>query len=167
MPIAQGMLNELNNEAAITRSVLEAIPEDAAEWRPHPKSYSLGELSVHLVNVLKWGAVTLKKPEFDMAPVDGEAWTPPSFTTREALIAEFDANVATTRAALGGTSDESMMKEWRLLKGGETIMAMPRVAVMRTMIFNHLVHHRGQLSVYLRLRDVPLPRIYGPSADNP
>ncbi len=165
MPIAQGMINELTHEAATTRALLALVPEGDADWKPHPKSYSMGDLAAHIANIFHWGVSSLEAGEFDMAPVDGPAWVPPRFESRDGVMARFDGGVAAVRAALGRTSDEAMMAEWRLLKGGEVMMAMPRVAVMRTFILNHLIHHRGQLSVYLRLRDVPLPSIYGPTAD--
>jgi uncharacterized damage-inducible protein DinB len=165
MPIAQSMLGELDHEAATTRSLLALVPEADAEWKPHPKSFSLGQLAAHLVNLLSWARATLEHPDFDLAPRDGPAWTPPGFTTRAKLLQRFDEGLAATRAALAATDDAAMMAEWRLLRGGEVVMAMPRVAVMRSMILNHIVHHRGQLSVYLRMRDVPLPSIYGPTAD--
>jgi uncharacterized damage-inducible protein DinB len=167
MPIAQGLTAELDHEAATTRRLLELVPESDADWKPHPKSYSMGDLAAHIANIFDWAQSTLVAPEFDVAPVDGPAWTPRGFTTREALLAAFDAGVAAARQQLAATSDEAMMEEWRLLKSGEVVMAMPRVAVMRSFILNHLIHHRGQLSVYLRLRDVPLPSIYGPTADTP
>ena len=165
MTIAQGMIAELDHEAATTRRLLERIPDADGSWKPHPRSYSLGDLSAHIVNLFAWATSTLEANEFDMAPVDGPAWTPRAFEGTDTLLATFDAAVAEARSRLLATSDAAMMEEWRLLKGGEVMMAMPRVAVMRTFILNHLIHHRGQLSVYLRLRDVPLPSIYGPSAD--
>lgn len=165
MTIAQGLIGEFDHEAATTRRLLELIPDADAGWRPHPKSYPLGDLAAHIANLFAWATSTLESSEFDMAPVDGPAWVPRGYEGREALLATFDAAVATARECLLRMDDDAMMEEWRLLKGGEVMMAMPRVAVMRTFILNHLIHHRGQLTVYLRLRDIPLPSVYGPTAD--
>lgn len=165
MPIAQALLPEFDHEMATTRSLLERVPEDRADFRPHPRSTALGPLAVHLANLVGLGARIVSLTEVDMNSPGGPGFTPPQFSTTAALLEMFDANVAKSREAIAGTSDEAMMETWTLRNGGNTIFAMPRAAVLRTMLMNHTIHHRGQLSVYLRLNEVPLPSIYGPTAD--
>ncbi len=165
MPIAQALLPEFDHEMATTRSLLERVPEDRNDFRPHPKSTALGPLAVHLANLVGLGARIVSLTEVDMNPPGGPAFAPPQFTTTAALLEMFDANVARSREAIAGASDAELMETWTLKNGGNTIFAMPRAAVLRTMLMNHTIHHRGQLSVYLRLNDVPLPSIYGPTAD--
>jgi uncharacterized damage-inducible protein DinB len=165
MPIAQALLPEFDHEMATTRSLLERVPEDRADFRPHPRSTALGPLAVHLANLVGLGPRIVSLTEVDMNPPGGPGFTPPQFSTTAAVLEMFDANVARAREAIAGTSDEAMMETWTLKNGGITIFAMPRAAVLRTMLMNHMIHHRGQLSVYLRLNEVPLPSIYGPTAD--
>ncbi|MEO6445552.1 MAG: DinB family protein [Gemmatimonadaceae bacterium] len=169
MSLAQALVTELDHEAAITRRLLERTPAAAAlaQWKPHDKSMHLGQLAGHLAEIPSWGGPTLRLTELDIAPKDGPAYESPTFESVDALLALFDRNVADARQTLGGMSDEEFMQPWSLLMGGETLFTMPRIAVARTWVLNHLVHHRGQYSVYLRLQDVPLPAIYGPSADDP
>jgi uncharacterized damage-inducible protein DinB len=167
MAIAESILPELTHEAATTRAILERVPEDKADWKPHEKSMSLGQLSIHIATLLGWAVTTLRETEFDVAPPDGPTYTPPKFESTAALLEVFDAGVADARTALADSSDEDLMVMWSLKKGGVTMFSMPRVACLRTFVMNHLIHHRGQLSVYLRLQDVPLPSIYGPTADTP
>ena len=167
MAIRDALLAELDQEMATTRSLLAIVPEADAAWKPHPKSMSLGELAVHLSNLLYWGIVTVRDEGFDLAPSGQPAWTPPKFETTAGNLKTFDANLAQAKQALSGASDEALMQPWALRKGAEAYFTMPKVVVWRTFVMNHLIHHRGQLSVYLRLRDVPLPSIYGPTADNP
>jgi uncharacterized damage-inducible protein DinB len=167
MAIRDALLAELDQEMATTRSLLAIVPEADAAWKPHPRSMSLGELAVHLSNLLYWGIVTVRDPGFDLAPSGQPAWAPPRFETTAGNLKTFDANLAEVKQVLGGASDEALMQPWSLSKGAEAYFTMPKVVVWRTFVMNHLIHHRGQLSVYLRLRDVPLPSIYGPTADNP
>ncbi len=167
MSIAESLLPEYDNETANTRKLLERIPEQHADWKPHAKSWSLGDLSAHVANVLSWTIVTLELTEFDINPVEGGGHRPPSFTTTNELLATFDENVRKGRKAIEQTSDQEFMVGWSLLNGGATVMTLPRIAVLRSFVMNHLVHHRGQLTVYLRLKDVPLPSLYGPTADEP
>ncbi len=166
MPIAQALLPEFDHEMATTRRLLERVPEADAAWKPHDKSFSLGDLAAHCSNLASWMTATLARTELNFAPLDGSA--PPAQyrfkSTRDALD-HFDGNVAAGRAALAAASDEEMMAPWSLKHGEHTIFTMPRAVVVRTFVMNHLIHHRGQLSVYLRLRDVPLPQMYGPTAD--
>ena len=167
MAIKDSLLGELDHEAATTRSLLAVVPDADKDWKPHPKSMSLGDLAVHLANILYWGVVTIRDDAFDMAPPGEPAWTPPKFETTAGNLTAFDANLAEAKRLLGGARDEALMQPWSLRSGAQVYFTMPKAVVWRTFVMNHLVHHRGQLSVYLRLRDVPLPTIYGPTADNP
>ena len=165
MSISAALLPEFDHETQVTRTCLERIPGDKLGWKPHEKSMSLGKLGSHLASVLSWMPMTIEQSEFDVAPPGGEPFSPPQYTSVEEMLGAFDQGVAAARAALEKASDETLMAQWSLKKGGVTLFSMPRVACLRSFIFNHSVHHRGQLSVYLRLNDVPVPQIYGPSAD--
>jgi uncharacterized damage-inducible protein DinB len=165
MSLAQSLLPEFDQEMAGTRKTLERIPEDKFEWRPHPKSYTMITLGSHIANMMTWGITTLKEDSFDVAPKDGEQYREEPVKSVKELLEKFDRGVAEFRSVLAGISDADMMKAWSLLQGGNTVFSMPRVACLRGMVFNHLVHHRAQLSVYLRMNDVPVPALYGPSAD--
>lgn len=165
MSIAQSMLPEFDHEMALTRKTLERAPEDKYDYKPHEKSMSMGALVGHLAESPGWAKPTCDADSFDVAPKDGPKWEPFIAKTKAEGLAKFDAAVAEARAAIADCSDEAMMAPWSLLAAGETKFTMPRMAVLRSMIFNHNVHHRAQLGVYLRLNDVPVPSIYGPSAD--
>ncbi|MEZ5066349.1 MAG: DinB family protein [bacterium] len=165
MSIAQSMLPEFDQEMATTRRVLERVPEGRMDWRPHEKSFPLGSLATHVANLLSWTGITLDGDGFDVNPKDGPNAQPPLCRTTEELVARFDENVAAARAAIAGASDQKMFENWSLRNGGEVAFTLPKVAVLRSFVMNHLIHHRAQLSVYLRLCDVPLPSIYGPTAD--
>jgi uncharacterized damage-inducible protein DinB len=161
--ISQSLLPEFDHEMATTRKVLERLPDEHLAWQPHEKSYSLQDLATHVVNVPGWVGITVDQDELDLA---GEFPTPAT-GDRAALLGIFDENVRQARAKLEGASDATLLGSWTLKSGDTTLMTMPRVAVLRTFVMNHLIHHRGQLTVYLRLKDVPLPAVYGPSADDP
>ena len=161
MAIADALLPEYDHETATTRRLLERVPDGKFDWKPHAKSMSLGELSSHLATMLTWGTSTLDHPAFDVP----ESFAPPSLSTRADLLATFDKAATATRASLAARTDAEMMAPWSLTRGGKTLFTMPKVAVMRSFVVNHMIHHRGQLSVYLRQLDVPIPSIYGPSAD--
>lgn len=165
MPIRDALLPEFDHEMATTRRLLERVPEDKATWKPHPKSFSLGDLSIHITNLLTWLTTTLDRTELDLNPPGGPPFKSPRFESSAQLLAVFDEGVKNARAALAGVSDEDLMVPWTLKNAGTEIFTMPRVVTLRSFVFNHLIHHRGQLSVYLRLNDVPLPSIYGPTAD--
>lgn len=165
MAIAQSLLPEFDHEMATTRSLLERVPEDRADWKPHPRSTGLGDLAAHLAQLPGMAVMVVGQDEVDMNPPGGPAFAPPGFTTTAALLETFDANVARARDAISGAADEAMGTSWSLKSGGHAIFTLPRVAVLRTFVMNHIIHHRGQLSVYLRLNEVPLPSIYGPTAD--
>jgi uncharacterized damage-inducible protein DinB len=165
MTIAQSMLGEFDQEMQNTRTTLERVPDDKWGWKPHEKSGTVGWLAAHLATLPGWTAVTLQTEQLDYAPVDGPAYEPPKIENRKDLLAVLDKNVAEARAALDGASDADMMKGWTLLAGGKTVFTMPRVACIRGMILNHMIHHRAQLTVYFRLLNIPVPALYGPSAD--
>lgn len=165
MTIAQVLLPEFEQEMQGTRKVLERIPDDKWGWKPHEKSGTLGWLATHVGTVPDWIAMTMKTEVFDYAPVDGPSYEPPKITNRAELLAAFDKAVADARTAISKGSDEDFSKKWTLLGGGKEIFSMPRAACVRGMCLNHLYHHRGQLTVYLRLVGVPVPGLYGPSAD--
>jgi len=161
MGIAQSMLGEFDNEMASTRRTLERVPVDKLSWKPDPKSMSMGRLAGHVAEMVGWGAMVLSTDEFDLA---GE-YKPLEPTSQEQLLSEFDKNAKDARTALEKTTDPQMMAEWKLKMNGNTLMAMPRVAMVRSMVMNHIIHHRAQLTVYFRLNGVPVPGLYGPSAD--
>jgi hypothetical protein len=159
--IVDALLPEFDHEMGVTRRVLERVPEDKFAWTPHPKSRSLIELSTHVATIPSLGVPTLNQPELDLG---GQTLATPA-SSRVDLLARFDKNVAETRAALVGKTDGEMMVVWSLKNNGQKLFTMPRLAVWRSFVLNHLVHHRAQLGVYLRLNDVPVPAMYGPSAD--
>ena len=165
MAIAESILPEFDHETATTRTLLERVPSEKAEWQPHVKSMSLGKLAMHIANLPNWATITLERTEFDTNPPDGPRVTTPAYESAARLLQIYDANVSAARALLARTTDGEFMVQWTLKSGGKTMFSMPRIAVFRSFVLNHAVHHRGQLSVYLRLLDVPLPNIYGPTAD--
>jgi uncharacterized damage-inducible protein DinB len=159
------MLPEFDQEMAKTRTTLERLPDDKFDWKPHAKSFALGALASHIAMIPGWAVGMLKTDSTDIAPVDGPAWQPPKMSNRAEVLAVFDESVKEFRAGLEAVSDAEIMTPWSLLQGGKTIFTMPRIAVLRGIIMNHLIHHRAQLTVYYRLNDIPVPSIYGPSAD--
>ncbi len=166
MSIAKSILPEFNVEMANTRKVLERVPEEQAAWRPHPKSYSLGDLALHIANIPTWVGVALKQDELDFAaPGDARKGAKREFDTRKALLEVFDDNVMRAVGDIADTSDDDFKKSWTLKNQGAVVFTLPRTAVMRSFVMNHLIHHRGQLTVYLRLKNVALPAIYGNTAD--
>jgi uncharacterized damage-inducible protein DinB len=165
MSIAQSLLPEFDQEMQNTRKTLERVPEDKWSWKPHDKSGTVGWLVAHIATIPEWAVMTLQSESFDYAPPGGGTYEPPKTDNRRRLLQVFDKGAAQAREAIAKASDEELMKTWSLLAGGETVFSMPRVAVLRGMIMNHLIHHRGQLTVYYRLLGVPVPGLYGPSAD--
>jgi uncharacterized damage-inducible protein DinB len=159
------ILPEFEQEMTNTRRTLERVPNEKFEWKPHGKSSSLGGLATHLANIPSWTAHTFEKDELDIAPPGAPPFRLEQAKSTADLLAAFDKNVADARAALAAASDERWLGKWSLLRAGNTIMTLPRAAVMRGFVLSHLIHHRAQLGVYLRLLDVPVPAIYGPSAD--
>ena len=165
MPIADSILPEFDNEMANTRKTLERAPDDKFAWKPHEKSMTLGRLAGHLAEMPGWGVYTLKTASFDIAPADSPAMQPFQPKSRQEVLSLFDKGVAEMRAALAAAKDDQLLQPWSLLSGGKPIFTMPRIAVIRGMILNHSIHHRAQLGVYLRLNNLPVPALYGPSAD--
>jgi len=166
MPLNRALLGEFDHEMANTRKTLERIPEAKWDWKPHPKSGTMGWLANHIAMFPGWAATTFVTESFDFAP-GGKSVEMPNVRTLKELLAGFDKGVAETRAALAKASDEQLLQTWTLFNNGQTFFSMPRIAVFRSMIMNHLIHHRAQLGVYLRLNDVAVPALYGPSADEP
>jgi uncharacterized damage-inducible protein DinB len=165
MRIAETMMPEIEQEMAQTRKTLARVPDDKFSYKPHEKSMEMGALALHIAMMADWGADTLVSDDFDVAPVNGPAYQMPTAKTSAELLALFDKAVERLKTNLAKTDDAAMMKQWSLLQGGRPLFSMPRAAVMRGMILNHMVHHRGQLTVYLRMCNVPVPALYGPSAD--
>jgi uncharacterized damage-inducible protein DinB len=165
MSYAQSTLPEFDHEMANTRKVLERIPEDRLDWQPHPKSRTIGWNANHLADLPNWLVQTMTTPELDIAPVGAEPFTFAKFTKRAEILEAFDKNVAAARKALAAARDEDMGKMWSLLQAGKPIFSMPRSAVVRGIVLNHMIHHRAILCVYLRLNDIPVPGMYGPSGD--
>lgn len=161
--IKDGLLAEFDHEVATTRRLLDRLPDDHTRlsWKPHGKSMSLGGLATHLSNLPVWGGMILNASFFDLAAM------PPNLqekTSRDEILAAFDENAKKTRAVMDRT-DAEYMDRWTLKRGDQELFSMPKVSAFRTFLMYHLVHHRGQLSVYLRLNDIPVPPIYGPTAD--
>jgi uncharacterized damage-inducible protein DinB len=159
MSIGEGMLAEFDQEMATTRRLLERVPGERGPWKPHPKSFSLGHLAQLVATMPGWLTQTARDDALDLSESPGY-----SYHTTDDLLAQFDRHVAQAREALAAVTDEQMSAPWSLKHGDRVLFTQPRGAVLRSHV-NHLVHHRGQLSVYLRLLDVPLPSIYGPTAD--
>lgn len=161
MAIIDGMLQELEQEAQTTRRVLERVPDDQLTWRPHEKARTLGQLALHVAMVpgsvaeLAARATEVQVPNF----------TDPSPQSASELVSTLDESITKAKNALGKMDDGELMKTWRLMRGDKEVFAVPRIALLRSVMLNHWYHHRGQLSVYLRELDIPIPSIYGPSAD--
>ena len=163
MTIAELLLPEVEQEMATTRRVLERVPDEKLAWKPHARSWSMGDLASHLVNMVKWTDVTMNQTEFDLGSVPPEQLNQAA-KSRAELLAWFDANAAAARQALD-RSDADYVVPWTLKHGDRVLFTMPRYTCVRSFFLNHVVHHRAQLSVYLRLNDIPVPAMYGPSAD--
>ncbi len=165
MAIRDAMLPEFDHEMATTRRLLERTPEDRPDWRPHAKSTPLGQLASHVAEIPGWVTFTLERTELDMNPGNEPKTLRPIFTTRAELLDQFDRGVADARTGLATAMDDALAVNWTLKSGGHEIFTMPRSVVLRSFVLNHLIHHRAQLGVYLRMNDVPVPGSYGPSAD--
>lgn len=161
MTLTEGLLQELEQEAQTTRRVLERVPDDQLAWRPHPKARTLGELSMHVAVVPGAVAELIASP----SPAQVPQFTDPVAESAAMLVPTLEQSIAKAKAVLGGMSDSKAMETWRMVQGERELFALPRVALLRSVMLNHWYHHRGQLSVYLRELDVPIPSIYGPSAD--
>jgi uncharacterized damage-inducible protein DinB len=164
MGIAQAMLPEFDLEMANTRKTLERVPDEKLEWKAHEKSFTMGSVSTHLANLPSWINLAIGMDAFDMAP-GGQTLKTPPLESREEVLKAFDKNIAEARKALEAETDEHLLQNWKLLSNGYEVLVMPRVAVLRSFVMNHIIHHRAQLTVYLRLNDIPVPSLYGPSAD--
>lgn len=157
---------ELDVEWGNTRRMLERVTDDVLEWRPHPKSWPLGQLATHLVDLPSWALLTLRADLLDLASPEAASMRPPIAHSVHELLERWAQNTATARAAIAGASDEHLAQPWSLRSGTQILLTQPRSAILRTMAINHGIHHRAQLGVYLRLRDIPVPGMYGPSADD-
>lgn len=164
MGLSDPIIAELKHEAATTRKLLERVPEAAFGWKPHEKSMPLGRLAGHVAELPGLIPAIVAQDELDFASGD---YKPFVATSAEELLETFDKAISKAMDLLETQTDEQLHKTWKLRSGDHVIINLPRAAVIRTLVLNHIVHHRGQLSVYLRLQDVPLPSIYGPSADEP
>ncbi len=163
--LSADLISELDHEVQSVRKTLERIPEDKFLWKPHEKSMALGRLASHIAELPGWAAMTMETDSFDMAPEGQPPFQPANLNSREEIVALFDKNVAAARSALAKASDEHLQKDWSLMAGKQTMICVPRIGMLRSWIMNHMIHHRAQLGVYLRLNDIPVPSVYGPSAD--
>ena len=165
MSLAEMLLPEFDQEMARTRKVLERVPEDKLNWKAHPKSNTIGWNANHLAEIPGWAVGALTTSSLDIAPPGGPRYESPRLTRRAEIVDLFDRNVAAARKALASMPDEQLTQSWSLLQGGKPMFTMPRLAVIRGFILNHTIHHRAILCVYLRLNNIPVPAIYGPSGD--
>lgn len=165
MKLSEIFMGEFAHEMISTRKTLERVPEDKFGWTPHQKSMTMGRLAGHIAELPALASLIVHKDSFDFAPPGGPAYQPFQPKSRQELLSAFEANVEAARSAVAPASEEALMMRWTLLYGGKTVFAMPREAVLRTLVLNHLIHHRAQLGVYLRLNNIPVPSVYGPSAD--
>ena len=164
MALKDTILPEFDHEMGTTRRLLERVPEADFAWKPHEKSFSLGHLAGHIANIPTWVVITMDEASYDVAAGGDDARPKPPASVA-ALLETFDANVKKARAKIDEQPDPAFFGPWTLKNGAADVFTMPKIAVLRSFVMNHLIHHRGQLTVYLRLRNVPLPSIYGPTAD--
>jgi uncharacterized damage-inducible protein DinB len=164
MSIAQALLAEFDQEMASTRTTLARLPEDKLEWKPDPRSMSMGRLAAHVAEMPSWAALTMSTDELDFA---AGGYTPAVAQSREHVLQILEDSVKAARAAIAAGTDADYMKPWTLRSGDQIFLTLPKIAVIRGMVMNHTIHHRGQLTVYYRMNGVPVPALYGPSADDP
>lgn len=162
MILKDTLLPEFDHEMAVTRRVLERVPEPTLNWSPHPKSFSLGGLATHLAQIPHWGTAILTRDDHDLLSGGPRAQPLP---TVHAILDLFDRHVAEVRRALVDMPDGQLLQPWTLRRGDHVVLSMLKIVAVRSFVVHHAIHHRGQLTVYLRLNDIPLPPIYGPSAD--
>jgi uncharacterized damage-inducible protein DinB len=165
MPYAEAHLPEFDHEMTSTRKVLGRIPDDKLDWKAHPKSNTIGWNANHIAELPGWSTSIFTQSGYDFAPVGGERYQSPNLKTTREIVELFDRNVVAAREALANLKDESLNDPWTLRGGDRIIFTMPRSAVIRSFLMNHIIHHRAILSVYLRLNDIPVPGLYGPSGD--
>ncbi len=165
MELKEFFLTQLEREAPISRRVLQQVPEGHDDWKPHDKSMPLGYLANLVASMPSWITITVKQDELDMKPEGGSSFSPKALRTAKELVAAHDGHVAAAREALKNTNEEHLMKLWRLKVSGKVVNEEPRYVMLADSVFSHLAHHRGQLTVYLRLNEAKVPSIYGPSAD--
>jgi uncharacterized damage-inducible protein DinB len=160
--ISSALIAEMEQEAATTRKCLERVPAEKFDWKPHEKSMTMKRLAVHIAEMFGWTMSAVTQTELDFAKID---YTPAEPADTAELVELLDKTVAEAIAALRATPDEKFAEDWSLRNGETVYFTIPKIAVMRGMVLSHIIHHRGQLSVYLRMNDIPVPSIYGPSAD--
>jgi uncharacterized damage-inducible protein DinB len=163
MAMNEPLMMELQHEAESTRKMLERLPKEKLSWKPHEKSMSLGRLAMHLAEIPGWVNATLLADELDFSKMD---YKMTEATSSEEVVKIFDEKLASALDVLKNTEDATMMNMWTMRDGETIYFTMPKIAVLRSFVYSHLIHHRGQMSVYLRLLDVPVPGSYGPSADD-
>ncbi len=162
---AQELLPEFDREMAGLRKTLERVPEEKFEWQPHQKSTKLGRLAAHLATLPGFAVKIAETDSYEIASGGKPPSGPPKLNSRQEVLDAFDKNRDAARAAIAGLSDEKLGDNWTMSFTGKTVYSLPRAGAIRTLVMNHLIHHRAQLGVYLRLNDVPVPSLYGPSAD--
>jgi len=162
MTARESLLPEFDHEASMTRLVLERVPEPAFGWRPHPKSFDMAGLASHLAQLPRWGTSILTRDFYDLA---SSGPRPAAFTTLEEILSSFDRHVREVRTALVEMTEGQLLQPWALRRGEKLVLSVPKVSAIRGFVIRHMVHHRGQLTVYLRMNDVPLPPLYGTTAD--
>ncbi len=162
MTISNVMMQEFLHESETTKKLLERVPEDKLDWKPHEKSMSMGRLATHVAEIPEWTDMVVNNDFFDMAASDHK---PVACKNRAEILEKFETNVRKFKQVMEGKDDASLMEHWQLRQGEHVAVDLPKAAVLRSFVLSHIIHHRGQLSVYLRENDVPLPGIYGPSAD--
>jgi len=165
MTAGEMMLPEFDQEMAGARKILERVPDDKLSWKPHAKSMTMGRLAQHISEIPGLAFKVLSEDSLDVAPPGAAPRQAPAPLSKAQMIEVFDKGVAAAREAIAKATDEQLRQPWSLLKGGQALFTLPRAALLRTMALNHMIHHRAQLGVYLRLNDIPLPGLYGPSAD--
>jgi uncharacterized damage-inducible protein DinB len=165
MRISELLVPEYDNEVSVTRTVLQRVPDGRGEWKPHPRAFPLGHLAQLVARLPGWAPMMMQRTELDIAPASGPQFPGYSFESTATLVAEFEKNAAAGRTALAGASDDDYNVTWTLKKTGAVMMSAPRYQMLRSMVLNHIVHHRAQLGLYLRMLDLKVPAMYGPTAD--
>ncbi len=168
MSVKDALLADFDHEMTITRKHLEAIPDDKLAWAPHDKSMTLARLGSHLAEAPGWTGSMTDQDEFDIAPTSGDfKYEPPTWGSAAEMLENFDKNVSTAREQIGAKSDADLMSPWSFKMGGQTLFTVPKVEAIQSHVIKHAIHHRGQISVYLRLVGAQVPQTYGPTADFP